>query len=163
MKIVILLTFSVFLSITAKANTCADLKTFALKNIPSSNLGTTELYQCKLSKDNYGQIFSEEAEETGAIKVRKSNACITMTYTGIIPTVLVQDSASGFNLIKLDNIGNSVYGNSIVTAVIIDDNNDTVTRIDFDKERKVGHLTKWESGFFGNDMLYSYYIDCQGI
>lgn len=166
MKIFTLLLLNVFLSLTVHANTCADLKEFAIQNIPSSHLGTTELYQCKLSSENYGQIFSEESEKPGSIRVKKSSACITMTYTGIIPTVLVQDSASGFNLIKLDNSGNSVYGNSIVTAAIIDDENDTVTRVDFDKESKTGHLTKWKNGLlsiFGNNMLYNYYIDCQGI
>ena len=160
----LLVCFSIFvLSLPVSwANDCNEVKSFIQQNFDRKTSSEFEFYRCKMVNEEFGQIFDEDVSRPGSIEVVGSNACLALYKEGG-GRILVQDKVSGFELLTRNNFGNGNSGNKIFTAIKHDEEESTITRVDFDKERVLGHLTKWKVGIFRNKMLYNYEVKCQRL
>lgn len=151
---------SLLLSTVANAGVCQEHIEYNIRKFAKS-----EVYQCRTTGAEIGPVFDENLSQPGSIRVSNSSACISLGYSAsnmVMPVVLVQDKASGFELKKPTNVGNGIYGTTVISA-FIDAKEKTVTRADFDKQKMIARLTKWKTGLFSNTMIYNYNVACQRI
>lgn len=153
----------IFTLVLSSLSAVASANCLNLEKLVNKKFSKVDLYQCKKSQQEFGQLFDEDLDEPGSIEVPVSEACIALgrdRADQVIPAVLAQDKKSGFGMIKFDTTLNSLLG-STLTASLIDNDKDTVTRVDFNLENKIAHFTHWEMGWLGNTMLYNYTVECQ--
>lgn len=162
MKFLAYLSLFVITTSVSLANDCNEIKNFTKQNFDRKTANEFEFYRCELINEEFGQIFDEDVSQPGSIEVQNSNACIALNKEGG-GRVLVQDKNSGFELLTRSNFGNSNYGNTVFSAFIHDEEQSSMTRVDFDKQRLMARLSKWKIGVFRNKMLYNYQVQCQRI